>query len=87
MQPDVAKKSSLVDLVAAHQKVDRFRELLWEGNFEEYLEIVRQDPRVARNAYQRLYDLVASYGSREYTEYKKTIVRHHFFDTARSAPA
>ena len=46
----------------------------------DYLEIVRRDPSVSRNAYQRLYDLIESYGADEYTEYRKAILRHKFFD-------
>ena len=72
--------TGLLGVVAAHQDIGHYQELLWEGTFAEYLELVRDDPRVARNAYQRLYDLIESYGFTEYTEYKKTIRRYHFFD-------
>ena len=72
--------SGLLDLIAEHQNETRFRDLLWEGSFADYLELVREEPAVARNAYQRLYDLIASFGYTEYTEYKKTIARYHFFD-------
>ncbi len=73
-------ESPLLGLIASQQDQGRFQELLWEGSFSDYLEKVRQDPGVTRTSYQRLYDLVDSYGSREYSEYKKSIVRHHFFD-------
>jgi len=72
--------TGLLGVVAAHQDIGHYQELLWEGTFAEYLELVKSDPRVARNAYQRLYDLIESYGHTEYTEYKKTIRRYHFFD-------
>ena len=70
----------LLGMVATHQDVGRFQELLWEGTLAEYFDMVKDDPRIARNAYQRLYDLVESYGTYEYNEYKKPIVRHKFFD-------
>ena len=54
-----------------------FKKLNWSGSFEQYLDIVYKNPRIARNAYQRLYDMVMSYGTediqycnREYTKYK-----------------
>jgi len=72
--------TGLLGVIAAHQDIGHYQELLWEGTFAEYLELVRDDPRVVRNAYQRLYDLIESYGHTEYTEYKKTIRRYHFFD-------
>ena len=72
--------SSLMEVIARSQDVNRFRELLWEGSYGDYLEMVQADRNIARNAYQRLYDLIESYGTEEYTEYKKTIVRYKFFD-------
>ncbi len=73
-------RSPMLDLVAARQDTSRFRDLLWEGTFSDYLEMVVEDPRIARNAYQRLFDLVELYGTSQYNEYKKTILRYHFFD-------
>lgn len=70
----------LLGLVATNQDVGRFQELLWEGGLGAYLDMVRDDPRISRNAYQRLYDLIESYGTCEYSEYRKEIVRHKFFD-------
>ena len=74
------KPDGLLGVIAQHQDVHHYQDLLWEGSFGDYLDIVRQDGSVARNAYQRLYDLIESYGSEEYTEYRKPIVRHKFFD-------
>ncbi|MCB9672989.1 MAG: serine protein kinase [Alphaproteobacteria bacterium] len=72
--------SGLLSLIEAHQDRGHYQNLLWEGSFADYLELVRQDPGIARNAYQRLYDLIVSFGAEDYTEYKKTITRYRFFD-------
>ena len=72
--------SGILGMIAQLQDLERFREQNWEGSFADYLDIVRQRPDVTRNAWQRLYDLVLSFGSETYTEYKKPIVRYHFFD-------
>jgi len=72
--------SGLLGLIAERQDVRHYQNLLWEGSFGDYLEAVRTDARIARNAYQRLYDLVDSYGAKEYTEYRKPILRYAFFD-------
>ena len=71
--------TNLLDLVASHQDKERYKELLWEGSFSEYLAMVRDEPDIARNSYQRLFDLIDAHGFEEYTEYKKVIRRHHFF--------
>ena len=72
--------SGLLDLIARHQDVGKFQDLLWEGTFADYLQLVEEDPSICRNAYQRLFDLVESFGSFDYTEYKKSIRRYKFFD-------
>jgi len=60
--------------------VNEFRNFHWEGNFSEYLDIVKKNPSVCRNAFQRMYDMVLSWGTGSYVEYKKNIVRYKFFD-------
>ncbi|MFT4625495.1 MAG: serine protein kinase [Myxococcota bacterium] len=72
--------NDLLALIAERQDVQRYRDLLWEGSFADYLDMVLGTPSIARNAYQRLYDLVESYGFEDITEYKKTIRRYQFFD-------
>jgi serine protein kinase len=68
-------------LGAIDQAIDRrsYQELHWEGSFEEYLQIVVEDPRVCRNAFQRVYDMILSYGGEEYVEHREPLFRYHFF--------
>ncbi|HEY4521586.1 MAG TPA: serine protein kinase [Candidatus Paceibacterota bacterium] len=56
-----------------HQKVN------WSGSFEDYLKIVQKSPRVARNAFQRVYDMILSQGVVEDTNRKKKVTRFKFF--------
>jgi serine protein kinase len=60
--------------------IKTYKELYWEGTFNEYLEIVYKNPLVCRNAFQRLYDMIISYGYEEKTEGKEKIIRYRFFD-------
>ncbi len=60
--------------------VKDFRNFHWEGSFAEYLDIVKRNPGVCRNSFQRMYDMVLSWGTSSYVEYKKNIVRYKFFD-------
>ena len=69
----------MVSQIAAMQDYGRYRDLAWEGSFEDYLGIVRQRPQVTRNAFQRVYDMVISYGTEEYIDNKKKLVRYNFF--------
>src|SRR5438105_15455444 len=38
-----------------------------------------EHPAVGRNAFQRVYDMVLSYGSENYTQFKQEYIRYHFF--------
>ncbi len=71
--------SSMLATIAAMQDYDRYRDLSWEGSFEDYLNLVRQRPQITRNAFQRVYDMVISYGTEEYIDNKKKLVRYNFF--------
>jgi serine protein kinase len=63
------------------QRQDRtlYQDLHWDGTLTDYLEMVQQQPAIARNAFQRMYDMIVSFGAERYTEYKKEITRYHFF--------
>lgn len=72
--------TSLIDEVASLQDYEEFADLNWSGSFEEYLNVVRERPEVTRTAYQRLYDMILSYGFKEQIDNKKRIIHYHFFD-------
>jgi serine protein kinase len=52
----------------------------WSGSFDDYLALVKQNPKVTRNAYQRLYDMIIEAGTEDYIDFKKQVVRYKFFD-------
>ncbi|MCZ7647875.1 MAG: serine protein kinase [Planctomycetota bacterium] len=72
--------SQLFGEIVRKQDVGQYQDLHWEGSFEDYLNIVVEQPEVTRNAYQRLYDMILSYGSEEVTQQREKITRYKFFD-------
>src|ERR1700738_4353671 len=70
---------NLVTRIAALQDKTSFTELNWERAIEDYLKIVRENPRVTRTAFQRIYDMILSHGKTEYIDNKKRLIRYHFF--------
>ncbi|MBX3016944.1 MAG: serine protein kinase [Bdellovibrionaceae bacterium] len=56
----------------------------WTGSFEEYLNLVKANPRITRNAFQRMYDMIMEAGTEEYVDFKKPIIRYKFFDDAKN---
>ncbi len=73
-------KLNISKFVSENFNAEDFSHLHWEGSFQSYVDLVLKDPRITRNAFQRVHDMVISYGTSNYTEYKKEITRYHFFD-------
>ncbi len=71
----------IVNLIAQRQNLDTYRKKNWFGNFEEYLDLIKQHPEVTRNAFERVYDMVMSYGT-DVIEEQRGVKRMHyrFFD-------
>jgi len=76
--------TSWTEKIATFQDRKEYAELNWEGTFDEYLDLVRGNPKVTRTAYQRLYDMVLSHGKTEYIDNKKRLIRYHFFSDERN---
>src|SRR5205809_725869 len=73
------ESSKIISLIKEKQDLERFREQHWEGTFDDYIKIVEKNPKVCRSAFQRVYDMILSYGTEEYEDGKKKITRYHFF--------
>ena len=72
--------SEIVSLVAQRQDRDQFRRKNWVGTFDEYLDIVRQNPKVTRTAFQRVYDMILSYGVEVVEHGREREYSYRFFD-------
>jgi serine protein kinase len=70
---------STVAQLARLQNIEEYKTLNWEGTFDEYLNLVRQRPKVVRSAFQRVYDMIESYGREEYIDSRKKLIRYPFF--------
>jgi len=71
--------SSLSSLVHDSLDHETYRALSWEGSFDDYLALVDEDPALARNAWQRLVDMVDHHGS-EAGERRGSARRYLLFD-------
>jgi serine protein kinase len=82
----VSAGQSLLAQISARKDPHQFRNEHWQGTFAEYLDIVRGNPKVARTAYQRLYDMIISDGSYP-VEGSKDQIRYRFFDDPHNGGA
>lgn len=75
---------SLTEIVNKSQTSEQYKDIHWKGNFDDYLNLVKQKPDVTRNAYQRIFDMVMSYGTYDYVDFKKPVTHYKFFDDERN---
>jgi len=76
----MTRGSEIISLVSERQDRDQFRRKNWVGTFEQYLDIVREHPEVTRTAYQRLYDMILSYGVDVTERQRQKHYHYRFFD-------
>ncbi|MFG0331017.1 MAG: PrkA family serine protein kinase [Phycisphaerales bacterium] len=75
----MTSRDDILQLIDSRVNRERFQEHHWEGSFDDYLDLAIQRPEVVRNAYQRVYDMIMSYGHENYRAFKRDRVRYHFF--------
>ncbi|MCC6423408.1 MAG: serine protein kinase [Phycisphaerales bacterium] len=75
----MAKNNPLTSIIDRRLDATQFREQHWEGSFWDYLDIVMDQPAALRNAFQRVYDMILSYGSEPFTQFKQELIRYKFF--------
>ncbi len=78
----MSAKLDLTSLVKNWQTTNSIAKLHWSGSFQDYLDLVKANPKITRNAFQRMYDMIVSYGTEDYVDFKKPIIRYKFFDDA-----
>ncbi len=60
-----------------------YQKLAWQGSFHDYLDRVQENPLIARNAHQRIYDMITAEGSTERVEHHTRLTHYNFFDDPR----
>lgn len=71
----------LLKQISSRQSAEAFRQEHWQGSFDEYLDIARNNPLVTRTAHQRIYDMIMSYGTYPIDEGRRDgQIRYKFFD-------
>lgn len=63
---------------------DEFRAIHEEMSFADYLEIVRKNPKRARNAFQYIHDMITSKGTSTFERYRRTYTKYHFFSESET---
>ncbi|MCA9261251.1 MAG: serine protein kinase, partial [Planctomycetales bacterium] len=72
--------SEIISLVSERQDREQFRRKNWVGTFAEYLDVVRERPEATRTAFQRVYDMILSYGVDTVERGREKEFRYRFFD-------
>lgn len=73
---------NILSRIAEKFNKDQFQKLNEEMSFSEYLSLVYQKPKLARTAYQYLYDMIMSKGIKKLERYRRTYIHYNFFDNS-----
>jgi len=66
-------------LIRGSLDLKKFQDEHWQGTFQQYLELLEQNPLVVRTAHQRLYDMILAYGQDEVEVDKEKVPSYRFF--------
>ena len=76
----MTKTKDLMSFVSNLSSPKSYLDMHWDGSYSQYLDLVKENPNIARNAFQRLYDLILKYGTSQFNEYKKEVTHYKFFE-------
>jgi serine protein kinase len=77
---DETRDQSGLDWLASQFNTKQFQVESEEMTFGEYIKKVEANPLLARTAYQRVYDMIMSKGTKQFKRYRKTLTHYNFFD-------
>lgn len=76
----MTENSSILTKYAELYDRKEFLALNEEMSFGEYVMLCRENPKLARNAFQYVYDMIIEKGTSTFERYRKTYTRYHFFN-------
>jgi len=71
--------SAILENLRSKIDLTDYKKLHWEGDFDDYLAKVLEQPAVTRTAYQRIYDMILAHGTEDVYENKEKLTRFKFF--------
>lgn len=80
----MATKVDLQSIVRQWESKSGVQGSNWTGTFTEYLDLVKQNPKITRNAFQRMYDMIMDGGTEDYVDFKKSVIRYKFFNDIKN---
>jgi len=81
-----SRGSNLLQFLQQNFDRDLFAKLNWKGNFNDYINIVVENPKVLSNAWMRLYNMIMSKGTVDAVVNKKKVKKYKFFSDHPSFP-
>ncbi len=76
----MAQQINLDQIISKWQTAQGNHPVNWTGSFQDYLDLVKTNPKISRNAFQRMFDMIVEAGTYEYQDFKKQVIHYKFFD-------
>ena len=72
--------TTVLDFLSSEKEAQDWKILNEEMSYQEYLNKCLNNPKLARSAYQRIYDMIMSCGTTTIKRFRKTYIHYNFFD-------
>lgn len=79
----LSRSTGIEDVLAQYAELynrHEFLSLNEEMSYAEYLRKMKVKPKLARNSFQYVYDMIMDKGTSTFERYRKTYTKYHFFD-------
>lgn len=73
------EKKTLSKYASSYDR-NKFKVLNEEMSYADYIDLLSRRPKLARNAFQYMYDMIVRKGTRQFERYRKTYTHYNFFD-------
>lgn len=73
------EKKTLSKYASSYDR-SKFKVLNEEMSYADYIDLLSRRPKLARNAFQYMYDMIVRKGTRQFERYRKTYTHYNFFD-------
>jgi len=75
----MSTREEILDLIGSHTDRGQFQKQHWTGTFWDYINLAMTRPGVVRNAFQRAYDMIISFGCDNYKAFRRDRIHYKFF--------
>lgn len=80
------RSETLLEMLQTNFDKTKFKKLNWSGGFNDYLDIVSENPAIISSAWMRMYNMIVSKGVEEVVLFRRKYKKYNFFGNHKEFP-